>query len=392
MDRARNSHQDGRSAGTILCLDFHAGEEKYRRELAGVRRFAKQHGFRVATMERFEPETLPELLARVRVAGCIVECSARFDIRSLPPRLFGKTPVVYLDPPQRLPWRSVASVVCDNAAVARMAFRELSAGLPPAFAVIGYRAPCQWSRNRVTAFRACCKEAGVPCATFPARGGETLEARTERLKEWLAALPPHCAVFAVNDTTARETRRAFHAIGRVLPQTATLVGTDALDAAQNPEHDLGITSIRIDFEHAGYLAARLLAAAMAGPAVATFGPLLVERRISTRGRGRREPYILEAVETIRAKACDGLTAAKLASRFRGSRHLFEMRFREAMGHSVLEEILQVRLERVLELLARRDVPIGAIATFCGFRTDGELRKLFLSRFHVSMREWRRTRL
>jgi transcriptional regulator GlxA family with amidase domain len=120
--------------------------------------------------------------------------------------------------------------------------------------------------------------------------------------------------------------------------------------------------------------------------------LLVERRVSTRGRGRREPYILKAVETIRAKACDGLTAAKLASRFSGSRHLFEMRFREAMGHSVLEEILQVRLERVLELLARRDVPIGAIATFCGFRTDGELRKLFLSRFHVSMREWRRTRL
>ena len=387
MDRARNSHQDGRSAGTILCLDFHAGEEKYRRELAGVRRFAKQHGFRVATMERLEPETLPELLARVRVAGCIAECSARFDIRSLPPRLFGKTPVVYLDPPQRLPWRSVASVVCDNAAVAQMAFRELSLGLPQAYAAVGYRKPCQWSRDRVAAFRACCQEAGVSCATFPARNGETLEAREVRLAKWAAALPPRSAVFAVNDVTAYEVSRAFKSVWRSLPYAATLVGADNVVSPPEQNRELLTSSVRIDYELAGYLAAKAL-----GGGTLTFGPLLVERRVSTRGRGRREPYILKAVETIRAKAFDGLTAAKLASRFSGSRHLFEMRFREAMGHSVLEEILQVRLERVLELLARRDVPIGAIATFCGFRTDGELRKLFLSRFHVSMREWRRTRL
>lgn len=382
--------------GTILCLDFHAGEEKYRRELAGVRRFAKQHGFRVATMEHCDSETLPELLARVRVAGCIAECSARFDIRSLPPRLFGKTPVVYLDPPQRLPWRSVASVVCDNAAVAQMAFRELSLGLPQAYAAVGYRKPCQWSRDRVAAFRACCLDAGVPCATFPARGGETLEAREVRLAKWAAALPPRSAVFAVNDVIAHEVSRAFKSVWRSLPYAATLVGADNVVSPSEQNRELMTSSVRIDFELAGYLAARHCATGASpltdGSAIATFGPLLVERRVSTRGRGRREAYIVEAVETIRREACAGLTAAALAARFRGSRHLFEMRFREAMGHSVLEEILQVRLERVVELLARRDVPIGAIASFCGFRTDGELRKLFLSRFHVSMREWRRTRL
>jgi LacI family transcriptional regulator len=116
--------------------------------------------------------------------------------------------------------------------------------------------------------------------------------------------------------------------------------------------------------------------------------LLVERRKSTGGQGRREPFALEAVDTIRRKACDGLTAEKLASRFNGSRHLFEMRFREATGHSVGEEIIQVRLERAMDLLSRRDVPIADIAQLCGFRSDIALRKLFRSRLHVSMRRWR----
>ena len=94
---------------------------------------------------------------------------------------------------------------------------------------------------------------------------------------------------------------------------------------------------------------------------------------------------------IRREACDGLSAATLASRFPCSRNLFERRFREAMGHSVLNEILHVRLQQVQVLLARPDVPIGTIADFCGFDSDRELRQLFLRRFRCSMRDWRATR-
>ena len=114
----------------------------------------------------------------------------------------------------------------------------------------------------------------------------------------------------------------------------------------------------------------------------------MERRKSTAGRGRREPRILEAIETIRREACDGLTVADLAARFSGSRRLFEIRFKEAAGHSALDEILNVRMERVLTLLARPEFPIGAIADFCGFGCADDLRKRFRDRFRVSMRTWR----
>ncbi len=100
---------------------------------------------------------------------------------------------------------------------------------------------------------------------------------------------------------------------------------------------------------------------------------------------------MKAVEMIRSEACNGLTATALAARFPVSRKLFELRFREATGHSALNEILHVRMERVFDYLARPDFPISAIADFCGFRSDRELRNLFLARTGTSMRAWRATR-
>lgn len=373
-------------APLVVFIDYHAGEEKFRRELDGIRRFAKPRGWRVATLDsaKTDPATLPEMLKRVHPAGCIAECSARQ--RCLPPRAFGGVPVVYLDPQRRPAWRGAASVICDNAAVAQMAFRELSTGVPRAFAAVGFRDSWQWSRDRVAAFRALCVEAKLPCHEFHRRAGESREARAARLERWASALPTRCAVFAVNDVAAGEVARALLAVHRAMPHTATLVGADAVDSPEGFSGWPTVSSVRLDFELAGYLAAKMLARPKA--LSATFGPLLVERRKSTGGQGRREPFALEAVDAIRRKACDGLTAEKLASGFNGSRHLFEMRFREATGHSVGEEIIQVRLERAMDLLSRRDVPIADIARLCGFRSDIALRKLFRSRLHVSMRQWR----
>ena len=114
------------------------------------------------------------------------------------------------------------------------------------------------------------------------------------------------------------------------------------------------------------------------------------RRESTLGYGRRyEPRILQVVEKIRREALNGLTARDAMAGIIGSRRLFEMRFREAMGHGVLDEILHVRLEHVCRLLAETDTPIGAIADFCGFNDNSTLAKLFRRRFGYSLLAWRK---
>ena len=379
----------------VLFLDFHPDGAGSLRKLDGIRRFAKTHGWDVLPIppDESQPAQVKPLLTRHRPVGCIVE-GAGSDIY-LPPRLFGKVPVVYLDPPNPTARRTAAAIVCDNAAVARLAFRELSAGMHPCLAVVPSFRLRPWDAARIRTFRALCADAEIPCKVFGAIRYETGERLVARLADWLVRLPKRSGLFATNDKAALDVVKAARKAMRNIPRELTVIGVDDLPESDGPASTPSVSSIRLDLELAGYLAAKKLAALLSRrgdqATPETFGPLCVLRRESTRGPGRREPRILEAVEIIRREVGEGLTAAALAARFQGSRKHFERRFREAMGHSVLNEILHMRMSMVLDLLSRPDMRIGAIADFCGFESQRALRKLFRSRFGMSMEEWRAQR-
>ncbi|MBQ6245723.1 MAG: substrate-binding domain-containing protein [Kiritimatiellae bacterium] len=390
----------------ILYLGAMGGGFVETMKLAGIWRYAAARRWEVVPVPRAlsVPARVPALLKQHRPLGCIVEFFGG-DRPFLKPGLFGPVPTVYLDMPNGLHRRLLGRIVSvDDEAVARAALRELAAVRPVSFAAVEFEAPLAWSRFRARTFRSLAEAEGRRCSLFSARHGEEMATRATRLAEWVSLLPRPCGVFAVNDVAASEVRTACRAARLHIPRDISIVGVDNdAQICEAPEPTL--TSIQIDFERSGFLAAKMLGESSAtkntkghkdfvnsvsfvAKSVAV-GPLMAVRRKSTSGRGRHEPRILEAVEMIRREACDGLTAADLIARFPGSRWLFEQRFREAMGHSVLDEILHVRLERVLTLLSQTDMAFGAIADFCGFRTYWGLDDLFRSRFKMSMGEWRR---
>ena len=404
----------------IVLIGHFDADKVFALELAGVSRYAQARGWDVDTIDWNEARTgSPKALRSTpRPIGFIVEGSDMPP--NLPLRLYGGAPVVFCNCTRAPRDARFARLLIDEVAVARVAFRELSASLPPACGVVGYwMGQRNWSDDRVAAFRAVAAEAGLPCHSFPFADSRKVDdsGELESLVAWLLSLPRHCAVFAVNDETAAVVAKAASAARLNIPRDLTLLGADNDTSICEASHPT-LSSIQMDFESAGFLAASMLGETISHRATETqknkndnnpckqsisenilcdsvslcdkkSGPLLVVRRESTRGAGRREPRILEAVEVIRRKACDGLTVEALAARFSGSRRLFEMRFREAMGHSVLDEILHVRLEKVHTLLSRSDVPLSAIADFCGFNSDRALRKFFLSCEGMSMTEWRR---
>jgi len=413
-----NTCRQNAQAKTVLYLHSLKNPAMHRRFLDGMRRFAQTAGWHVepVPLEGLSSAALRGLVRSHGAIGCI-----RASGRPRPSgteRSFGVTqvPVVLVDPRETDFSRRSGAVLCDNAAIAKVAFRELSAGHPPSYAAVTYWDPVQrWSKERIAAFCELCAEAGCECAVFSQPVLEPQDKRMARLTEWAGALPNNVAIFAVNDFTAVETAIALHSCHRQIPKTATLIGVDGSPERHDiPPSPVPITSVDINFESAGFLAARTLSAILAksptakhatssrqvapvnnaNPAIssplppAMFGPLMVKRRESTRGRGRRERFILEAAETIRREACNGLTAAKLAARFPISRKHFERLFSEAIGHSVLDEILNIRLESVTAYLLRKDIAIDAIAGLCGFGSEIELRRLFRRRFGSSMTEWR----
>ena len=378
-------------ADTILYVDMWQGERIQEMKLAGIRRYVGVRGWNVeiCAERHSRPKTLKKILSRLKPVGCIVEASAAHV--DLPPRVFGNIPVVYLDGSRSLYGARVARVVHNGEVTTRVAFQELAANHPQAYAIVGYKDRRPWSDIREKMFRSLAVATGKPFIRF-IRSDESDESRATRLVEWTRRLPFKSAVFAVNDNTAAEVVAACRTCGRRIPTDMTLLGIDNLESvckAGTPQ----ISSIQVDFEQAGYRAAKMLDELISGrrapPAEDLFGPMMVVRRESTRGFGRREPRIFPVVELIRREALNGLTARDAMAGITGSRRLFEMRFREAMGHSVLDEIMSVRLEHVCHLLAQTDTPIGAIASLSGFGSDIALSKLFKRRFGTTLLAWRK---
>ena len=83
---------------TILCFNADPELEVNRREFDGVRRFADTCGWRLLFVngESSLEDSASSLVARHRPDGCIVGPNTLR--RTLPARVFGKTPVVWLVP------------------------------------------------------------------------------------------------------------------------------------------------------------------------------------------------------------------------------------------------------------------------------------------------------
>ena len=351
---------------------------------AGIRRYASARGWQAVAWSSARPEKLAAFLEKHHpVAGCIVDCSD--DAMTLKPSLFGRLPLVYIHADPALFGQRITRLVVDHEAVARTAFRELSAGMPTAYAVLGAHRKLSWSCVRERFFRSFVATAGAKCHVFPHDIAN--DVRASRLVEWISALPRRTAVFAVNDFTASEVIAAARSAGRRIPADLTLCGVDNVKGICEASFPT-ITSIQRDIELEGYSAARTLESSKKNRTISV-EPLMAVWRDSTLGlRKTASSYILSAVEMIRREASGGLTAGEVVAASPISRSLFNLRFREAMGHSVHDEIEHVRLEKVFTLLAYTDTAIGAISGMCGYRSNIALHKAFRLRTGISMREWR----
>ena len=112
-------------------------------------------------------------------------------------------------------------------------------------------------------------------------------------------------------------------------------------------------------------------------------------RLSTRTLEQPSPSVRAALEVIRRRAAEGLSAADILPMLGGSRRMAERRFRAATGHGILQEIQEVRFERLLALLADPSVPLAALPARAGFTSENNLQRQFKARFGTTLSAYRR---
>jgi len=261
------------------------------------------------------------------------------------------------------------------------------------FAFVDAVPPMPWSSARAVSFEARLAQNGYACARYVPVSVDDLGQEQAHMRRWLLALPKPCGLLAALDLQAKQILDTCLSAGIRVPDEIAVIGVDN-DELLCENTTPTLSSVLPDFEGGGYLAAELLARLMQGqrldPTTLTYGL----RRIVHRQSSQYTPRVLtrlalNAAEFIRIHACAGIGVSDVAQHLRVSRRLAELRFREAFGRSILEEIQARRLERVCTLLRETALPIGEIGRLCGYQAETYLKVLFKKRFGTTMTEFRR---
>ena len=96
---------------------------------------------------------------------------------------------------------------------------------------------------------------------------------------------------------------------------------------------------------------------------------------------------LKAVEFIRLNACRTISVQPVAAEMKTGRRSAEIRFRRQAGHSIQDEIDDVRFRTACELLRRRTVPLKTLHTRCGYTSARALRHPFLKKNDQTPTAW-----
>lgn len=374
-----------------VVIDLNLSSFTAQNHLRGILRFAREHGWETSIAMRREDGVRGLDSRRLEADGVLGGLDSPYGLSVI--ALRRGIPLVAFD--ARIRRGAAASLLCDNASVARLAAEHLLSRGFGSFAFVGEENGIAWSNERLAFFRRELAARGFSCAAYPllpaARRADLAFARRD-LAAWLGRLPRPVAVFAAYDIRARHVLEAARAAGLAVPADVAVIGVD--DDPLLCETALpAISSIALDTEDAGHRAAAALHAAMRGrrpsePVIAFRGVRVAARASTARFVGR-DALVARARAAIASSAAERLTVAALLDELGVSRRTLELRFRAETGTTPGRAIAEERLRRARELLGTTAMTQDAVAAACGFCDASHMGHHFRRRFGAPPSAFRR---
>ena len=265
----------------------------------------------------------------------------------------------------------------DSEAIAVMAAEHLLEQGLRQFAFCGFIG-CPWSQRRENVFRETIESAGFPCYTYRVRMSNWLQSPSRMktweqeqpvLMEWLKSLQKPVGVMACNDSCGCEVLQACARAQLRVPDDVAVVGVDndeMMCEVSSPQ----LSSVALDLERAGYLAAKLLDDLMSGKEceerLVRVQPTHVVARQSTDVIALQDPVVANALRFIRNHSGKPIGVPEVAEGVGVCRRTLERRFYRALGRSPLKEIARCRVDRAKRLLLETELPHHGVAAAAGF--------------------------
>ncbi len=210
--------------------------------------------------------------------------------------------------------------------------------------------------------------------------------------DWVAGLPKPIGLMAVKDALALEVLEACGDLGIKVPDQVAVLGMGndiALCQRANPL----LSSVDPGIARIGFQAATWLEEMMSGkslpPQTLLLPPAGVVGRASTDTLSLADPQMAKILRHICEHACDPMQVNDLLTIVPLSRRSLEVRFFQARGRSLHEEIRRIQLQRAMRLLAQTYLPLEHVARASGFGSPDWMGKVFRKELGVTPGEHRR---
>lgn len=280
------------------------------------------------------------------------------------------TPLVLIEDvlqPKRFPSAShVVTLLCDHVAEGRAAADYFLARHFRNFAWLGPKRKADWSDARRDGYAARLRENGFACAK--------LGMGRRKLSDELRALPKPCALFCAHDFLAREALGVAIDADIAVPGELSILGVDD-DVAICTTAAPALSSLPTGDFRLGYAAGRIMNELLrraAGGRVIRFACSHVASRLSTDVDALSDPFVATVLRHARNHLNGKLDAATLARKVGYSKHMLQIRAERALGHTLGEEVRNLRIAAAHDLVAETDRPIAEIADMCGFTSVSHL--------------------
>jgi LacI family transcriptional regulator len=293
----------------------------------------------------------------------------------------------------------VPYVATDNAAIVRLAYEHLIETGLRHFAMFSLpEAPeNRWAQEREKAFAALVGRDRMAPVIFRGQPAHApgWDAALQQQVAWLHSLPKPVGIVAVNDARARQLMQACALAGIAVPEQVALIGVDN-DPLARLLTRIPISSVILGAHESGRTAAQLLDRMLHGVRLPATRVLVAPGGINAQASSRHEPacnpHVMRARHFIRQYACQGIKTDQVADYVGISRSSLESHFRQALGCSVHDEILRLRLDAATAILARGDCNLAEVALKCGFTSSQYMHSVFKRELGCSPRGWQERRL
>lgn len=196
------------------------------------------------------------------------------------------------------------------------------------------------------------------------------------LGNWLLSLPKPVALFACDDYFALQVSEMCKVHDIDIPNEISLLGVDNDEFICNLSHP-SISSIVTNDEEIGYNTGKMLHKQVMNNENVPFNivkkPIRIELRQSTEKYNISDDYITSVINYIEENITSALSVDILTEVVPLSRRNLEKKFRETMGTSVYQFILEKKVEHLSNELLRTDKSLLDIAIESGF---GDVRSVY----------------